>query len=255
MDAVESTLSTIMEKENYGSRAWIESQYASSEDDPWGLDWRPSQKYRYVRMVNALKSALGAHAGSRAIVDVGCATGTFTAMLSGLNGGAGTSQVVGADIAQSAVSRAAARFPQLKFECLALDECARKYAGKADIVTCMEVLYYLPKEQRAEAMRQLKSMLKPGGLLLVSSMVSSPPYFSLDELKALVAKELTIVGSDVLFLKPIALYEKLLMKLCGRSARKWMHVSQTAAGRLAAFFGRVTPRLSQSHGYVIARHD
>lgn len=44
----------------YGTRAWIESQYCASEEDPWGLNWRPSQKYRYVRMFDALNSTMAA---------------------------------------------------------------------------------------------------------------------------------------------------------------------------------------------------
>ena len=104
-------------------------------------------------------------------------------------------------------------------------------------------------------MRDLKAILKPGGMLVVSSMVASPPYFSVEELKSLVSDELTVVGSGVLFLKPLVLYEKLLMKLFARNARFGMQFSHGTVGWLGRCFGRLFPRLARSHGYVIARKD
>ena len=254
MDAAEGTLTANMEKQNHVTLAWIEAQYAASGGDPWGLDWRPTQKYRYAHMFGALQSALGVVRSPLAIVDVGCATGGFTAMMAGLNGDANGGLVVGVDIAESAIKRAAARFPNAKFECMALDECATKYAGVADVVTCMEVLYYLPAEQRGQAMRQLKSMLKPGGTLLVSSMVSSARYLSTNELHELASSELTIIDRGVLYLKPLAMYEKILMKLFGQTAHKGMHFSLAMVGRLGRCFGRLLPGFTRSHGYVIARN-
>jgi 2-polyprenyl-3-methyl-5-hydroxy-6-metoxy-1,4-benzoquinol methylase len=239
----------MVETSKYGSRAWIDSQYAASEDDPWGLDWRPSQQYRYRRMFDALKQVLVATQRPLDVVDVGCATGAFTAMLGGLNPEAGEGSLVGVDIAEAAVARATARFPLIRFDCIALDECARTFEGSADVVTCMEVLYYLPAEQRVEAARQLSGMLKPGGWLLVSSMIASAPYFSLDQLKALLAKELDIIETGVLYLKPIAVLEKLLMKLGGPAARKALRFD-----RCSHYSERWLASVARSHAYVIARH-
>ncbi len=244
-----------MDIKKYGTREWIESQYLASEDDPWGLNWRPSQKYRYMRMFDALKFVMASAPRPFAIVDVGCATGGFTSMLGELNAGAGGGILIGVDIAESAVARAVARFPQIRFECMALDECAVKYAGAADIVSCMEVLYYLPSEQRAQAVRQLKSMLKPGGCLLVSSMIASSPYFSFGELNALLADELNVVEAGVLYLKPFVLWEKFLMKLRGTAARRSATYGDARVERWSRYAGRIIPRFTGSHAYVIAQKN
>ncbi|MEC5161194.1 MULTISPECIES: class I SAM-dependent methyltransferase [unclassified Janthinobacterium] len=242
-----------MDDKQYGTRAWIESRYAASADDPWGLDWRPSQRYRYARMLAALETALAGAARPLAIVDVGCATGTFTALLAGLNGGAAGASLVGVDIAAAAVARAAARHPHLRFERLALDDCARAYAGAADLVTCMEVLYYLPARQRLAALRQLKGMLRPGGCLLVSSMIAAPPYFSAEQLGALVGGELALVDSGVLYLKPLALWEKLQMKLRRGGTPGAAGYEYAAVERWGRYAARLLPGFARSHAYVIAR--
>lgn len=247
-------LKTPMDTYQYGSRNWIEAQYANSVDDPWGLDWRPSQKYRYFRMLHALEGELQSAARPLAIVDVGCATGAFTAMLAGLNASSTCGDVVGIDIAQSAVDRAAARFPAIRFECMALSECGEKYKGSADVVTCMEVLYYLPAEERVEAVAQLRRMLKPGGLLLVSSMVASAPYFSADALSAIVSSDFKVVGSGVLYQKPFALLEKLSMKLGGKNSSKDAPFDYGKMDRWNGRFQRFLPGFTRSHAYVVGRN-
>ncbi|HJW53678.1 MAG TPA: class I SAM-dependent methyltransferase [Burkholderiaceae bacterium] len=237
----------------YGSRQWIESQYAAAKDDPWGLDWRPSQRYRYVRMLEALNDALCARQEPLAVIDVGCATGAFTAMLDGLNGRRDHA-LLGVDIAEQAVKRAAARFPQIAFRCMALSECANAYQGQADVVTCMEVLYYLPEKERVAAVRQLKNMLKPGGLLLVSSMVAPAPYFSFDRLLALLSAEMEIASSDILYLKPLVMLEKLFMRLSTPAARKWLKFDASGAQRWNQIGERMLGTAAQSHAFVIARN-
>ena len=248
-----------MENTEYGSRAWMESQYAFSTQDPWGLDWRASQQYRYWRMLSAVRRHQPLTTPPLAILDIGCATGGFTAMLGSLHAPGEGGTLVGIDIATQAVARARVKFPVLRFECMALDECARQFAGSADVVTCMEVLYYLPQAQRTEAVQQLKRLLKPGGLLLASSMVASAPYFSNTRLNALIASELRVIEAGVLCLKPLVLYEKLLMKIrklagldvAGRTPG-FCYASVDRVQRWANF---LPSRLGQSHAYVVARND
>lgn len=241
----------------YGTRAWLESQYAASPDDPWGLDWRPSQRFRYANMLAAVRQAGGTAWAPRRIVDAGCATGAFTAMLAGNFPGA---EVTGIDIAEAAVARASARYPGIAFERMALDECALKFAASADLVACLEVLYYLPREERSPALKQLRGMLRPGGILLVSSMIAGHPYMSLDELVALVADELSIVHAGALYLKPVVLWEKAQMRF-----RRLWRGSPVAEGRpaalvdidhvarLAAWSKRILGARAHSHGFVVAR--
>lgn len=242
-----------MDINSYGSRQWIESQYAATKDDPWGLDWRPSQRYRYLRMLEALNDVLLARRERLSVIDVGCATGVFTAMLAGLNDRRDNA-VLGVDIAEPAIARAAARFPGIAFRCMALDECASAYQGQADVVTCMEVLYYLPEQERTAAVRQLKNMLKPGGHLLVSSMVAPAPYFSFDRLQALLSDEMDVISSGILHLKPLVLVEKLLMKFSVPAARKLLTFGSSRVQRWNRTGERLFSDCAQSHAFVIARY-
>jgi SAM-dependent methyltransferase len=240
----------------YGTRAWLESQYAASSDDPWGLDWRPSQRFRYANMLAAVQQVSTPWAPLR-IVDAGCATGAFTAMLAETFPSA---EITGIDIAEAAVTRASARYPGISFERMALDECASKFGASADLVACLEVLYYLPREERSPALKQLRTMLRPGGILLVSSMIAGHPYMSLDELIALVANELPIVHAGALYLKPAVLWEKARM----RFQRLWRDspipesrdsalVDTDRVARLAAWSKRILGAHARSHGFVVAR--
>jgi len=241
----------------YGTRAWFESQYAASADDPWGLDWRPSQRFRYANMLAAVQQAGGTAWAPRRIVDAGCATGAFTAMLAQTFLGA---EVTGIDIAETAVARASARYPSIAFARMALDECASEFAVSADLVTCLEVLYYLPRDERPSALRQLRNTLRPGGILLVSSMIAGQPYMSLDELVALVADELPIVHASALCLKPVVLWEKAQMRfrhlrvgppIAGNPPSTLADTDRVA--RLAAWSKRILGARAQSHGFVVAR--
>ena len=211
-------------------------------------------------MLAALRQTGGPDWAPARIIDVGCATGAFTARLSML-GGDGAASVMGVDIAEAAVARARARHPAITFERMSLGECALRFAVSADLVTCLEVLYYLPNGQRTEALRMLRDMLRPGGTLLVSSMIARKPYMSLVELTALVERELPVVAAGVLYLKPVVLIEKALMRL--RSAWLWTRdsgartrdVPPAARGmvRLAALSKSLLGTRAQSHGYVLAR--
>ena len=244
-----------MATNKYGTRAWMESQYASTSSDPWGLDWRPSQQFRYVKMLEALKQSLDGVPRRLSIIDVGCATGYFTAMLVGLQNQSEGGTLIGFDIAQSAVGHAAERYPYIRFECMEMAECATKFAGSADIVTCMEVLYYLPQEQRAQATQYLKSLLKPGGILLVSSMVAIPPYFSETELATKLSIQVSVVTTGVLYLKPLVIFEKLLMKIGGNLCRRWVKTCYGMVRGMEHALERVSPRIARSLAYVIAYND
>jgi 2-polyprenyl-3-methyl-5-hydroxy-6-metoxy-1,4-benzoquinol methylase len=244
----------------YGTREWLELQYAKSRDDPWGLDWRPSQRFRYERMLAAIQREAGAPWSPKRMIDVGCATGTFTARLSNLRPKE-TVSVIGLDIAQSAVDRARARYPAIEFHRMSLAECALQYAASADLVTCLEVIYYLPESERSAAVRMLRSLLRPGGILMVSSMLAGKPYMSMTELGRLVGTELPLVNSQVLYLKPLAVMEKIWMRLMGvgfRRSGRTVPVLMSpnrieAIARFAAISERLLHERAQSHGYVLAR--
>jgi len=246
----------------YGSADWLERIYSASESDPWGLNWRPTQLYRYGRMLEELgrcKPAAGSVGRECLGVDMGCATGEFTALMSHTLRSMQPSRVMGFDLSATAVRRAAERFPDLQFQAGSFEQAAAQLAGSADVVSCLEVLYYVPAEQRAAALSNLKAMLRPGGLLLVSSMIGLPPYLDYAQLQALVGSQLTIVAGGELSLRPLSDIEKLSMKILrrtrGRDARDYLPGGKGFArvDRLSRLCRATFGKRSNSHGFVIAR--
>jgi len=251
-------------QEKYGSKTWLESQYAISDGDPWGLDWRPSQQYRYRVMLKTLLEAMPVSASvpPRRILDIGCATGLFTAMLTTLAGDK-SSAVTGIDVVEDAIIQARRLYPDIEFITMSLDECASRFQASADIVTCLEVLYYLAPDQRQKALQKLKKMLRPGGVILVSSMIARRPYMSAVELRNLVGGEFEIIRAGVLYLKPIILVEKSLVRfkaltghfgkktVVGRKLRDW--VKTHTVEWIARLSQVLLESHAQSHAYILAR--
>jgi 2-polyprenyl-3-methyl-5-hydroxy-6-metoxy-1,4-benzoquinol methylase len=245
----------------YGTRDWLEAQYSATTDDPWGLDRRRSQRFRYSVMLSALAKAMGPSRRPQRIIDIGCATGGFTSSLEALASKEEQVEIIGVDIAQTAVDRARLRFPSLSFERMSMDDCAARFDHSADVVTCLEVLYYLPAKLRADAVKSLCQMLRPGGLILISSMSAKHPYMSLQDIESLLGSYTEIVDSGALYLKPMTLIEKAKMRLhLGRSAgnsdsREMGHLKQELAStaRMARWSRRLLGQWAQSHGYVIGR--
>jgi hypothetical protein len=89
-------------------------------------------------------------------------------------------------------------------------------------------------------------------------MIATSPYMSPDRLRALVAESFEVVASDVLYLKPLALAEKPLLKLLpfverfARSGPRAAPVRSRVAQRLAALARRAFGARAMSHGWVVA---
>ncbi|MBI3776087.1 MAG: class I SAM-dependent methyltransferase [Gammaproteobacteria bacterium] len=249
-----------MQQLSYGSRAWLDERYQRVQGDPWGLDWRPSQLARYRMMLEALDTALAARAAPRTILDIGCSTGTFTAMLARHFGPA--ARIWGVDVSEQGIARARIRYPSLAFECLSIDQVAARFRSAMDVVVLLEVLYYVPAQERSIVLQRVAEMLRPGGLLLVSSMAGRQPYLSAEELTGLVGARFRIVGGDSLYLKPFAVLEKPLLHLA-----HWLERSgarhKTPESRIGDWLARRLIRASRyrlgrychSHSYVVAAHQ
>lgn len=104
--------------------------------------------------------------GARAL-DVGCGRGDVTMRLAGAVGARG--QVLGIDLDANALEFAKQRAEDegaahVSFE--KRDLCSLPEDGSQfDVITCRRVLMYLP--QQVEAVKLLRTMLLPGGLLVV----------------------------------------------------------------------------------------
>jgi SAM-dependent methyltransferase len=242
----------------YGSREWFEAAYRQTARDPWGLTWRPTQLYRYNVMASELDRCISAqHLAVDSVVDVGCATGDFLNLLAESLPHGRQRRLIGADLSGTAIDRARSRYPHLEFWISGLDALPQQLAAPADLVCCLEVLYYLAAEDRPRALATLRSILRPGGLLLVSSMTGAAPYMDYQQLCALVGQEFHIVAAAGLDLWPLVSLEKLALRT--RLSPKF-ELSRFRPGRtgfevmrrLARCCGALFGKRARSHAYVIA---
>ena len=103
---------------------------------------------------------------ARAVLDVGCGTGFFTAWY--LERGA---DVTGMDIAPISVETLGVRHPRSRF--ILADVGASPIEGRFALVNAMDVLYHITEDARWEAaVSHLAAAVEDGGLLVVSDAFS-----------------------------------------------------------------------------------
>jgi len=207
-------------------------------------------------MIEELLDAIHGGTAPRLVVDLGCATGEFTGLLASQLSG---SPVIGYDLAETAIMRARQRFSTVQFRPGSFAEAAADHSGVVDLVSCLEVLYYVPHPQRAMAVDAIRALLRPDGVVLASSMIGGSPYIDGDGLAALFSTGFRIIHSGSLSLWPLTVMEKWRMKLgAPRAARnvsdyvpggRGFHMLERAEGLLRRLLGR----RADSHVFIIAR--
>jgi len=104
-------------------------------------------------------------AGGR-LLDYGCGDGTFVAMVH-----ADFGETVGLDVDPKQVGEAAARLghlPGVRFGLTAAVAPSAQPSGAFDAVTCMEVLEHCLDDERRRVIGELRRVVAPGGLVVVS---------------------------------------------------------------------------------------
>ena len=108
----------------------------------------------------------------KSVLDVGCALGHFTTELAARFSGA---RVLGVDISAEAVAKCRKRLPELEFSQAKLPEL--DLAGDPfDLVTALEVVYYVGEENIEASLARLAQLVRPGGHLLISTYLNKPPF-------------------------------------------------------------------------------
>ena len=104
----------------------------------------------------------------RAVLDVGCGTGFFTAFYLGRG-----ARVTGLDIAPTSIERLRQRHPEATF--LLGDVSETRPPGAFDLVNAFDVLYHVVDEGRFDAaLANLAGAVAEGGLLLVTDTFQRP---------------------------------------------------------------------------------
>jgi SAM-dependent methyltransferase len=106
-----------------------------------------------------LRSAV--RAGDRAL-DLGCGDGAFTELLAGAG-----AEVVGVDVARTAVARASARHPSLDFRPVAIDGPLPFQDGAFDLVWSSEVIEHVA--DTARWLSEVRRVLAGGGRVLLTT--------------------------------------------------------------------------------------
>ncbi len=243
----------------YGTAEWFVQEYANVAGDPWGLSWRPSQALRYQKTL-ALLAALPQQCSR--IMDIGCATGDFTHLLS--RHMPDREVLLGIDFVESAVIRARERFSDINFIEQSIFSLGEIYESQFELVSCLEVLYYIDKEQQSRALKSIKKVLRNKGYAIFSSFISKPPYFTPDEFLKLVGSEFQVISSEVLHLKMVNVIEMVAHRLDKMvqlaSGGKWNGFGSGILRRLPFStvnalegWSQLFSKVSASHTIVLAR--
>jgi 2-polyprenyl-3-methyl-5-hydroxy-6-metoxy-1,4-benzoquinol methylase len=246
----------------YGTPEWLEAQYERGPGDPWGLDWRPSQDLRFAAMLGVLRAARPALPARPRVLDFGCATGDFTARLAGWLHEGGGGELLAVDASARAVERARARVPGVRFEAWTVEACATQ--APFDLLTCLEVIYYVPGAERASFVSALGALLRPGGLALFSSMAGRAPYLTASGLREEVGRAFEVREAEALYVRPLAQAEKALMAVSRRTTgqahppERWTRAfRRLMSARRAESAARLSRRWlgswAHSHSYVLGR--
>jgi 2-polyprenyl-3-methyl-5-hydroxy-6-metoxy-1,4-benzoquinol methylase len=194
-------------------------------------------------------------------MDIGCATGEFTHVLA--RHARRDTTVVGVDCVTAAIDRARRKFPHLTFRKESVLALGRLYPAHFDLITCLEVLYYLEKDAQQEAIRSACRTLRPGGYAVFSSFLSSPPHFSPARLGDLLSQEFQIVAVHLVHLRLVTAFEKVAMKVDGFIAPARRRLPRTRIptvgwiamrGVIAAeAVSRLLGPLAASHAIILTR--
>ena len=128
-------------------------------DERWETQRSPNdwQKQRAQAILSLVK---GLSLDSPRILDLGCATGWMTKMLSEFG------PAEGVDLSEAAIARAKSQYPGIQFTAGNLYEIPLT-SDPVDLVVCQEVIAHVSDQPLL--VRRISEVIKPGGYLIISA--------------------------------------------------------------------------------------
>ncbi len=190
---------------NYGSKEWAEALFKNSEADPWGHDWRASQKVRYLAAMDLIKKHISPDK-IKDVLDIGCALGDFTKMLKGFFF---NSDVLGVDISGEAVLKCRNIYNNIKFETNNLPELTLS-KNNFDFISALEVVYYVGEDKIDKSLQRIYDITKDGGYILISTYLNKPPFVTSENFKKVLSKYFVIVDETIRYHGLYSQYETMI---------------------------------------------
>jgi SAM-dependent methyltransferase len=177
--------------EQWGTADWQQQHFPEQDldtvGDTWGIRWRGVEKLRLGSYLRMLQDVLGPPQ-SLDVLDVGCALCDFTSKAAALNPANRFSVM---DIAPNAISWVQRRFPQFEARVGALPNLV--FDGPFDVVLCLEVLCYLDRAGRSEAIENIANHLRADGILVFSGVLDGGlRYHSEEEVLGLISRSFKV---------------------------------------------------------------
>lgn len=110
------------------------------------------------------------------VADIGCGGGIFSEALA-RSGAQVTAIDASAELVQVARRHALAQATQVHYEALTAEELAARDAARYDLVTCLELIEHVPTP--ASLLKACAALLKPGGVLVISTLNRSAASYVL----------------------------------------------------------------------------
>ena len=174
---------------NYGTKEWFENKFKDlDQGDGWGHSFHYSQKYRMRLCLTILGRNMPVQDDYN-ILDIGCGACDFTHLVHKINT---KNKIFATDISENAVSYNSRNFLDFEHSVQKLP-VLNLPDSHFDLIMALEVVNYLTKIERVEAMISIKSKLKVSGQFLFSTVISDDPrYFTEVEALDLLKKHFKI---------------------------------------------------------------
>jgi 2-polyprenyl-3-methyl-5-hydroxy-6-metoxy-1,4-benzoquinol methylase len=184
-----------------------------SRPDPWGVEGGIAEKTRIAILNDKFSNPflLG--------LDIGCGEGQVLASMNFLT------TKHGLDISETAVKRAAARYPEITFFQADVKKITKSVSSKYDFISCFETLYYLDDISIPEVLKNICNVGKENCIYVFSVVTigrnEHRKYFTLEEFSHLLEADFIIKSIHPLSLlakhqNPITRLQNLANRIIGR---------------------------------------